>query len=68
MAETFQMGKIHKDIAMFMTEAAKDNEYSDQTLIKVKNLTFFNVYISFVGFLYVQNVLLVMVMAKENFD
>ncbi|CAH3124244.1 unnamed protein product [Porites lobata] len=32
--ETFQMGKIHKDIAMFMVEAAKNEEYNDQTLVK----------------------------------
>ncbi|XP_068745894.1 DENN domain-containing protein 10-like [Montipora capricornis] len=32
--ETFQMGKIHKDIAMFMVEAAKNEEYSDQRLVK----------------------------------
>ena len=29
------MGKIHKDIAMFMVEAAKKEEYSDQILVKV---------------------------------
>ena len=33
--ETFQMGKIHKDIAMFMVEAAKNDEYNDQKLVKV---------------------------------
>jgi len=32
--ETFQMGKIHKDIAMFMVEAAKNEEYNDQKLVK----------------------------------
>ena len=35
--ETFQMGKIHKDIAMFMVEAAKNEEYNDQTLVKVRS-------------------------------
>ena len=29
------MGKIHKDIAMFMVEAAKNEEYNDQKLVKV---------------------------------
>ena len=29
------MGKIHKDIAMFMVESAKDEEYDDQRLVKV---------------------------------
>ena len=33
--ETFQMGKIHKDIAMFMVDAAKNEEYNDQKLVKV---------------------------------
>lgn len=33
--ETFQMGKIHKEIAMFMVEAAKNEEYDDQRLVKV---------------------------------
>ena len=33
--DTFQMGKIHKDIAMFMVDAAKNEEYSDQRLVKV---------------------------------
>ena len=33
--ETFQMGKVHKDIAMFMVEAAKNEEYDDQRLVKV---------------------------------
>jgi len=32
--ETFQMGKIHKDIAMFMVDAAKNEEYNDQKLVK----------------------------------
>ncbi|XP_067035594.1 DENN domain-containing protein 10-like [Acropora muricata] len=32
--ETFQMGKIHKEIAMFMVEAAKNEEYDDQRLVK----------------------------------
>nr|XP_058969737.1 DENN domain-containing protein 10-like [Pocillopora verrucosa] len=32
--DTFQMGKIHKDIAMFMVDAAKNEEYSDQRLVK----------------------------------
>ena len=29
------MGKIHKDIAMFMVDAAKNEEYNDQKLVKV---------------------------------
>ena len=29
------MGKIHKDIAMMMLEAAKDSEQTEQMLIKV---------------------------------
>jgi len=29
------MGKIHKEIAMFMVEAAKNEEYDDQRLVKV---------------------------------
>lgn len=33
--ETFQMGKIHKDIAMFMVDAAKNEDYNDQKLVKV---------------------------------
>ena len=33
--DTFQMGKIHKDIAIFMVDAAKNEEYSDQRLVKV---------------------------------
>ena len=33
--ETFQMGKIHKEIAMFMVEATKNEEYDDQRLVKV---------------------------------
>ncbi|XP_048584913.1 DENN domain-containing protein 10 isoform X3 [Nematostella vectensis] len=32
--ETFQMGKVHKDIAMFMVEASKNEEMSDQAFIK----------------------------------
>ena len=36
--ETFQMGKIHKDIAMFMVDAAKNEEYNDQKLVKVISL------------------------------
>ena len=42
--ETFQMGKIHKDIAMFMVDAAKNEEYNDQKLVKVNvimNLAFY---------------------------
>lgn len=33
--ETFQMGKIHKDIAMFMVDAVKNEEHNDQNLVKV---------------------------------
>jgi len=33
--ETFQLGKVHKDIAMFMVESAKDENSSDQSFIKV---------------------------------
>ena len=29
------MGKIHKDIAMFMVDAAKNEEYNDHKLVKV---------------------------------
>ena len=47
--ETFQMGKIHKDIAMFMTEAAKDEEYSEQMLIKVKYCNMFCRHACFTG-------------------
>ena len=42
--ETFQMGKVHKDIAMFMVDAAKSEEYNDQKLVKVNiimNLVFY---------------------------
>lgn len=31
----FQMGKVHKDIAMFMMETTKDENSTDQTFIKV---------------------------------
>jgi hypothetical protein len=32
----FQMGKVHKDIAMFMMEATKDENSTDQSFIKVR--------------------------------
>ncbi|KAK3727032.1 hypothetical protein QZH41_012548, partial [Actinostola sp. cb2023] len=32
--ETFQMGKVHKDIAMYMVDASKDEGSSDQSFIK----------------------------------
>ena len=41
--ETFQMGKIHKEIAIFMVEAAKNEEYDDQRLVKV-TMKFHSVY------------------------
>ena len=35
-ADTFVMGKIHKEIAMFMLEASEDGERSEQSFVKVQ--------------------------------
>ena len=35
-AETFVMGKIHKEIAMFMLEASEDGSRSEQSFVKVQ--------------------------------
>ena len=34
-AEAFVMGKIHKEIAMFMLEASEDGTRSEQSFVKV---------------------------------
>ena len=36
--DTFAMGKVHKDIAMFMMSSVEDSEKTDQSFIKVGKL------------------------------
>lgn len=40
--EAFVMGKIHKEIAMFMLEASEDGERSEQSFVKVRDQLFYN--------------------------